>query len=100
MVTAAPASSSALTGSVNSDSSKPSVARTATRKPVNSDMITLLENGRVRFSHTICEILPVRGLRQIDYNGFAAIPHDDPLRRLIGRRIDLLMRHVGRDEQE
>src|SRR5258708_4427668 len=43
MVTWAPASLSAFTGSVSSDSSKPSAARTATRKSVSLDMMILLE---------------------------------------------------------
>src|SRR5439155_26348163 len=43
MVTWAPASLSAFTGSVSSDSSKPSVARTATRMSVNLDMMVLLQ---------------------------------------------------------
>src|SRR5262249_53567254 len=46
MVTVAPASLSAFTGSVSSGSSNPSVARTATRKPVNSDMMFLLVRAR------------------------------------------------------
>jgi hypothetical protein len=41
-VTRAPASRSAFTGSVNSDSSTPSAARTATRKSVSLDMLILL----------------------------------------------------------
>src|SRR5262249_3004671 len=48
IVTRAPASRSAFTGSVNSDSSKPSVASTATWKPRSSDMVLLLVESGVR----------------------------------------------------
>src|SRR6266436_4006644 len=57
IVTWAPASRSAFTGSVSSDSSKPSVARTATRKSVSSDMLVLLMC--VRVGRWYC--LPCRG---------------------------------------
>src|SRR5262249_50417890 len=45
MVTRAPAPRSAFTGSVSSVSSKPSVARTATRKSVSRDMMNLPGKG-------------------------------------------------------
>ena len=54
----------------------------------------------VRSRRSVRDELPVARPRQVDNNGFLTTPHDDPLRRLIGRRIDLLMRDVGRDEHE
>src|SRR5438874_5308034 len=78
MVTWAPASLSAFAGSVSSDSSKPSVARTATRKPVSLDMMILL-NLSVRVICSVGDLLRARGVHQNECRVHAKAPRPGAL---------------------
>src|SRR5262249_3081291 len=64
MVTSAPASRTARTGRVSSDSSTPAVARTATRQPFSSGRLALLVGGGRSTKHASRPACPCRSPSQ------------------------------------